>query len=185
MGNEKSTKQAILAAAACEGIYIAIGIAFNLIIGIVTVAMITSARSGVSITNAAALFLVIIYAAAIAIAFFQYKIAMRLIPRIALNTPTTILGFRILGWLLIGLNVIDFFLSVSGQSSASFAGIVIGILYIRHAKKLDKQYTGQKECHENQQPVFPDASAPAPSEDDAAQPTAAEVLDIQDDNSYV
>ena len=40
MGNEKPTKQAILAAAACEGIYIAIGIAFNLIIGIVTAALI-------------------------------------------------------------------------------------------------------------------------------------------------
>lgn len=140
MGNEKSTKQAILAAAACEGIYIAIGIAFNLIIGIVTAALITSARSGVSVTNAAALFLVIIYAAAIAIAFFQYKIAMRVIPKIAGNTPTEILGFRFLGWMLIALNVIDFFLSVSEQSSASVAGIVIGILYLRHAKKMEKGY---------------------------------------------
>ena len=140
MGNEKSTKQAILAAAACEGIYIAIGIAFNLIIRIVTAALITSARSGVSITNAAALFLVIIYAAAIAIAYFEYKLAMSLIPRIAGDTPTEILGFRILGWLLIALNVIDFFLSVSDQSSASVAGIVIGILYLRHAKKMEKGY---------------------------------------------
>lgn len=140
MESERSTKRALLAAAACEGIYIAIGIAFNLIIGIVTAALITSARSGVSITNAAALFLVIIYAAEIAIAFFQYKIAMRVIPKIAENTPTEILGFRFLAWMMIALNVIDFFLSVSEQSSASMAGIVIGILYLRHAKKIEKGY---------------------------------------------
>lgn len=140
MESERSTKRALLAAAACEGIYIAIGIAFNLIIGIVTAALITSARSGVSVTNAAALFLVIIYAAAIAIAFFQYKIAMRVIPKISGNTPTEILGFRFLGWMLIALNVIDFFLSVSDQSSASMTGIVIGIIYLRHAKKMEKGY---------------------------------------------
>lgn len=140
MESERSTKRALLAAAACEGIYIAIGIAFNTIIGIVATALIISAKSGVSITNAAALFLIIFNAAAIAIACLQYKIAMRLVPRIAGNTPTEILGFRILGWLLIGLNVIDFFLSVSGQSSASVVGIVIGILYLRHAKKMEKGY---------------------------------------------
>ena len=178
MENEKSTKRAILAAAACEGIYIAIGIAVQLITTIVVLIVTSSYVGREAATSLALATIVILVIAAGPIAYFEYKLAMRLI-------PTTILGFRILGWLLIGLNVIDFFLSVSGQSSASFAGIVIGILYIRHAKKLDKQYTDTKECHENQKPVFPDASAPATSEADAAQPNATAVLDIQDDNSYV
>ena len=185
MENEKSTKRAILAAAACEGIYIAIGIAVQLITTIVVLIVTSSSVGREAATSLALATIVILVIAAGPIAYFEYKLAMRLIPRIAVNTPTTILGFRILGWLLIGLNVIDFFLSVSGQSSASFAGIVIGILYIRHAKKLDKQYTDTKECHENQKPVFPDASAPATSEADAAQLNATAVLDIQDDNSYV
>ena len=40
--------------------------------------------------------------------------------------------------MLIALNVIDFFLSVSEQSSASMTGIVI--VYLRHAKKMEKGY---------------------------------------------
>lgn len=138
MESEKSTKRAILAAAACEGIFIAIGLAVQLIITIVLL-IVTSSSKEVA-TSLALVTIVILAIAAWPIAYFEYKLAMRLIPRIAGNTPTEILGFRILGWLLIGLNVIDFFLSVSDQSSASVAGIVIGILYLRHAKKMEKGY---------------------------------------------
>ena len=42
--------------------------------------------------------------------------------------------------MLIALNVIDFFLSVSEQSNASMTGILIGIIYLRHAKKMEKGY---------------------------------------------
>ena len=138
MGNEKSTKQAILAAAACEGIFIAIGLAAQLITTIVVLIVASSSKEVA--TSLALVTIVILAIVAWPIAYFEYKLAMSLIPRIAGNTPTEILGFRILGWLLIGLNVIDFFLSVSEQSSASMAGIVIGILYLRHAKKIEKGY---------------------------------------------
>lgn len=138
MGNEKSTKQAILAAAACEGIFIAIGLAAQLITTIVVLIVASSSKEVA--TSLALVTIVILAIVAWPIAYFEYKLAMSLIPRIAGNTPTEILGFRILGWLLIGLNVIDFFISVSEQSSASVAGIVIGILYLRHAKKIEKGY---------------------------------------------
>ena len=138
MGNEKSTKQAILAAAACEGIFIAIGLAAQLITTIVVLIVASSSKEVA--TSLALVTIVILAIVAWPIAYFEYKLAMSLIPRIAGNTPTEILGFRILGWLLIGLNVIDFFISVSEQSSASMAGIVIGILYLRHAKKMEKGY---------------------------------------------
>ena len=138
MESERSTKRAILAAAACEGIYIAIGLAAQLITTIVVLIVASSSKEVA--TSLALVTIVILAIAAWPIAYFEYKLAMRLIPRIAGNTPTEILGFRILGWLLIGLNVIDFFLSVSDQSSASVAGIVIGILYLRHAKKMEKGY---------------------------------------------
>ena len=138
MESERSTKRAILAAAACEGIFIAIGIAAQLITTIVVLIVASSSKEVA--TSLALVTIVILAVVAWPIAYFEYKLAMRLIPRIAGNTPTEILGFRILGWLLIGLNVIDFFISVSEQSSASVAGIVIGILYLRHAKKMEKGY---------------------------------------------
>lgn len=138
MGNEKSTKQAILAAAACEGIFIAIGLAAQLITTIVVLIVASSSKEVA--TSLALVTIVILAIVAWPIAYFEYKLAMSLIPRIAGDTPTEILGFRILGWLLIGLNVIDFFISVSEQSSASVAGIVIGIIYLRHAKKIEKGY---------------------------------------------
>ena len=138
MESERSTKRAILAAAACEGIFIAIGIAAQLITTIVLLIVASSSKEVA--TSLALVTIVILAVAAWPIAYFEYKLAMSLIPRIAVDTPTEILGFRILGWLLIGLNVIDFFISVSEQSSASVAGIVIGILYLRHAKKMEKGY---------------------------------------------
>lgn len=138
MESERSTKRAILAAAACEGIFIAIGIAAQLITTIVVLIVASSSKEVA--TSLALVTIVILAVVAWPIAYFEYKLAMRLIPRIAGNTPTEILGFRILGWLLIGLNVIDFFISVSEQSSASVSGIVIGILYLRHAKKMEKGY---------------------------------------------
>lgn len=138
MESERSTKRAILAAAACEGIFIAIGIAAQLITTIVVLIVASSSKEVA--TSLALVTIVILAIAAWPIAYFEYKLAMSLIPRIAGDTPTEILGFRILGWLLIGLNVIDFFISVSEQSSASVAGIVIGILYLRHAKKMEKGY---------------------------------------------
>ena len=138
MESERSTKLAILAAAACEGIFIAIGLAAQLITTIVVLIVASSSKEVA--TSLALVTIVILAIAAWPIAYFEYKLAMRLIPRIAGNTPTEILSFRILGWLLIGLNVIDFFISVSEQSSASMAGIVIGILYLRHAKKIEKGY---------------------------------------------
>ena len=138
MESERSTKQAILAAAACEGIFIAIGLAAQLITTIVVLIVASSSKEVA--TSLALVTIVILAIAAWPIAYFEYKLAMSLIPRIAGDTPTEILGFRILGWLLIGLNVIDFFISVSEQRSASVAGIVIGILYLRHAKKMEKGY---------------------------------------------
>lgn len=138
MESERSTKRALLAAAACEGIFIAIGIAAQLITTIVVLIVASSSKEVA--TSLALVTIVILAIVAWPIAYFEYKLAMSLIPRIAGDTPTEILGFRILGWLLIGLNVIDFFLSVSEQSSASVAGIVIGILYLRHAKKMEKGY---------------------------------------------
>ena len=138
MESERSTKRAILAAAACEGIFIAIGLAAQLITTIVVLIVASSSKEVA--TSLALVTIVILAIAAWPIAYFEYKLAMSLVPRIAGDTPTEILGFRILGWLLIGLNVIDFFLSVPDQSSASVAGIVIGILYLRHAKKMEKGY---------------------------------------------
>ena len=140
MESERSTKRALISAAACEGIYIAIGIAVQLITTIVLLIVTSSSIGKEAATSLALVTIVILAIAAWPIAYFEYKLAMSLIPRIAGDTPTEILGFRILGWLLIGLNVIDFFLSVSEQSSASVAGIVIGILYLRHAKKMEKGY---------------------------------------------
>lgn len=185
MESEKSTKRAVLAAAACEGIYLAIGIAVQIIATIVAIILTAVSNSGGSVAGAAALALIILSIAAIPIAYLEYKLAMRLIPKIAENTPTEILGFRILGWLLIGLNVVDFFLSVSDQSSASVAGIVIGILYIRHAKKLDKDYSAAKEARKIQKVYFATASDPAPSEALDNQHPILSQQDIPDDDSYV
>lgn len=158
MESEKSTKRAILAAAACEGIYLAIGIAVQIIIGIIAAILISVSNSGGSVTGAATLVFVIIPVVATAIAYWEYKLAMRLIPKIAMNTQTEILGFRILGWMLIGLNVIDFFLSVSGQYSASMAGIVIGILFLRNARKMDKMYISSMK----EQGIYIEPAAPTP-----------------------
>lgn len=158
MESEKSTKRAVLAAAACVGIYVAVSIAAQIIIGIIAALLIFVSNSGGSVIGAATLVFVILAIVTIPISFWEYKLAMRLIPKISENTPTEILGFRILGWLMIGLNVIDFFLSVSNQSSASMAGIVIGILFLRNAKKLDKMYISSMK----EQGIYIEPAAPTP-----------------------
>lgn len=149
MENERSVKRAVLAAAACEGIYIAIGLVLEVIVSIVTIGLIAVFMSCGSIVGIGSVVLIIMTLVAIPIAYWEYKIAMTLMPKIAGNTPTEILGFRILGWLLIALNVVSFFISVSDNSSAPTAGVVIGILYVRHAKKMDKAYTAAKQDIQN------------------------------------
>ena len=138
MESEKSTKRAILAAAACEGIYMAIGMIVQLIfIGVFSL-LLLAVESGNSIGSYSILALVFMLLISIPISYVEYKLAFFIIPKIAKNTPTTILGFRILGWVLIILTVFDFFYSVSDKSSTSFYSLIIGILYIRQAKKMEK-----------------------------------------------
>lgn len=185
MKNERSIKRAILAVLACGGTYLAIGFVAEFIYAFVIAILGELYMDGYDITSAALVIMLIMFLVAIAIAFSEYKLAMKLIPKIAENTPTEILSFRIFGWLLICVSIIEFFVSLLENSNPSIYGIIIGILFILHARKLRRLYAEAKEYQADQKGLVPTVAHSSNSDAWRVQEDILAEKDVPEEGSYV
>lgn len=133
MKEERSTGRAILAAAVCLIIWELIGLILSLL---TTVSMLEYLSAAESMQEGAVIILLIFGAVTIAAVYGEYKLCLYLMPKIAKTTPTTALSFKIFGWLLIVIGIINIIPSISDGSTVNFLGIFLGYCFIRKAKEL-------------------------------------------------